>query len=107
MIDAIISSLGAPKAPFPWLGVVALCLLLLVYGVFEYALGHGVRALWRWATRRDESQKKAAPKDGRESLRRGCLKGPIFVHRSGIYRKCVVLPVALQKTQLSTVVSCV
>ena len=51
-------------------------------------------------------KKKAAPKDGRESLRRGCLKGPIFVHRSGTYRKCEMITISLQKLQLSNVVSC-
>lgn len=51
-------------------------------------------------------KKKAAPRSGLDSLRRGCLKGPFFVPFRGLCCKCERLAVRLQDMQLSNVVTC-
>jgi hypothetical protein len=54
MIEGILSRLGGPPEPFPWGVALILLAILIGYGLLEYALGLGLRSLWRRLIRRDE-----------------------------------------------------
>jgi hypothetical protein len=49
--EAILSRLGHPQGQFPWEMVLILVLLVIAYGVVEYAFRLGLRKMWRLLTR--------------------------------------------------------